>query len=53
MSLHHSIAVEVMLEDLLLYHILTEFKQIDTVDEILLGEVVAFTLTDALDCLRS
>ena len=42
-----------MLEDLLLDHILTEFKQIDTVDEILLWEIVAFTLTDALDCLRS
>ena len=38
-----------VLEYLFLNHILTEFKEIDTVDEILFRKVVAFAFTDALN----
>ena len=50
MRLHHAIAVQLVLEDLLLDDVLTEFEQIDAVDEVVLWEVVAFTIADAFDC---
>lgn len=46
MRLQHAVAVEMMLENLLFDHVLTELKQVDAVNEVLFREIVAFAFTD-------
>ena len=53
MRLHHSIAVDFMLEYLLFDNVLAKFEQVDTHDKVLFRKVIALSVTRARDRLHS
>ena len=49
MGLNHSVTVQMVFENLLLYHILTELEKIDTMNEVLFRQVIAFAFANAFN----